>query len=145
MDECNICFEEKKLYNVCKTCCKKACQDCLSNMIYEKDMYFTGKNVKYNFKCPYCRSKNFNMMRKGEMILLFKKLNEKNNEIINKLKDENKTIKTQLFHYKKLVDIIQQNLNDIMSGMILQILNNNDIYTALTNITYKIKTYICMS
>ena len=41
MEECYICFERKKLYNICKTCNHNICDKCIITMIDENNVYFT--------------------------------------------------------------------------------------------------------
>lgn len=141
MDECNICFEEKKLYNICNTCCKKVCQECLISMIDEKEIYFTENDVKYNMKCPYCRTNNCNSMRKREIVIMFNKMNTTKNERIKKLELHNEIIQIQLTAFKVITDTIQKNIGEIMKKITEKIINEDSIYVSLTNISKYITSY----
>ena len=141
MGECNICFEEKKLYDICKTCCKKVCQDCLISMIDEKEIYYTERDIKYNLKCPYCRSNNSNFMRKQEIVIIFKKMNEVKSERIKKLELQNEITQLQLQAFKVITDTILKKMGEIMNGITRRILNDTTIYTSINNISEYINTY----
>ncbi len=77
IDECNICFNDRKLYDVCNICNNKLCQSCILKMVKEDSICFTSTDITYDFKCPYCRTSKINNLSKDELIILYKKISRK--------------------------------------------------------------------
>jgi len=138
MEECYICFERKKLYNICKTCNHNICDKCIISMIDENNVYFTEIDVKYKIKCPYCRTLNSNSMRKNELVMMYKKLIKKNQEYMTEIRLQDELIQMQTLAYRRTIenikDKIYNKINAIMLDITNGVLNGNWIYTSLENI-----------